>query len=279
LFEVRDLWPEVPIQMGGLKNPLLKKLAIAFEKRIYKKAKHIVALSPGMKDGVIAAGTPSEKVSMIPNMAKIDKFYIRPLNIEIAKKYYINLDLFNVVYFGAFGFANGLDFIINTAIKLKELKINDVNFILIGKEGKANKVLQENVIKFKLNNIQIIPAQPMDELSELINLCNCSIIPFKNVPILSTNSPNKLFDSLSAGKPIIVNSNGWTKDIAEKYNCGFYIDANKPEDLASLLIHIKTNKSKLTEMGKNARMLAETKYDKTILCGEFANLIEENFHK
>ncbi|MFW6046941.1 MAG: glycosyltransferase family 4 protein [Candidatus Woesearchaeota archaeon] len=279
LFEVRDLWPEVPIQMGGLKNPLLKKLAIAFEKRIYKKAWHIVALSPGMKDGVVAAGTPSEKVSMIPNMAKIDKFYIRPLNTEIAKKYCINLDVFNVVYFGAFGVANGLDFIINTATKLKELKINDVNFVLIGKEGRAKKVLQESVVKFKLNNIQIIPAQPMDELSELINLCDCSIIPFKSLPILSTNSPNKLFDSLSAGKPIIVNSDGWTKDIAEKYNCGFYIDANQPEDLVSLLTSIKADKSKLIEMGKNARKLAETKYDKTILCKEFADLIEIKLKK
>ena len=72
--------------MGGLKNPMLKKLAVAFEKQIYKKAKHIVALSPGMKAGVIAIGTTPEKVSMIPNIAKIDKFPTQEINTFIYKK-------------------------------------------------------------------------------------------------------------------------------------------------------------------------------------------------
>jgi len=106
LFEVRDLWPEVPIQMGGLKNPVLKKLAITFEKRIYKKAKHIVALSPGMRDGIIVAGTPAEKVSMIPNMAKIDKFWPRDPNSSVCEMFNLNKDTFKVIHFGEIGRAS-----------------------------------------------------------------------------------------------------------------------------------------------------------------------------
>src|SRR5690606_1490321 len=70
VFEVRDLWPEVPIQMGGLNNKLLIKISLWFEKTIYKNALHIIALSPGMQNGVIAKNIPKEKVSMIPNMSK-----------------------------------------------------------------------------------------------------------------------------------------------------------------------------------------------------------------
>src|SRR5690606_38032451 len=75
VFEVRDLWPEVPIQMGGLKNKISIKMALWFEKSIYKNASHIITLSPGMQEGVIARNIPKEKTSMIPNMSKIEEFW------------------------------------------------------------------------------------------------------------------------------------------------------------------------------------------------------------
>ena len=87
VFEVRDLWPEFPIQIGAIKNPLVIKVLRAFEKRIYQKSEHVVALSPGMKDGVVKAGTSEEKVSMIPNMSKPDKFYPHDKNMEVVKQF------------------------------------------------------------------------------------------------------------------------------------------------------------------------------------------------
>jgi len=276
LFEVRDLWPEVPIQMGGLKNPLLKKLAIAFEERIYKKAKHIVALSPGMEDGVIAAGIPSEKVSMIPNMAKIDKFWPRNINSEVYEKFNLKKNSFKVIHFGAMGLANGLEYIINTANELKKQNINDVDFILLG-DGAVKEKLEAEVKTQKLSSVFFLGKFPMNETSEIVNACDVSLVTFANLPILATNSPNKLFDSLSAGKPIIVNSNGWTKKMVEKHECGFYVNATKPNELAELLLQIKSQKPLLEKMSQNARKLAEAKYDKSILCKEFADVVEQNF--
>ena len=74
-----------------------------------------------------------------------------------------------------------------------------------------------------------------------------------------------------------MNSNGWTKDIVENYDCGYYVDVTKPRELAKLLIRIRTQRDELLKRGKNARKLAETKYDKSILCKEFADIIEQNF--
>jgi len=276
LFEVRDLWPEVPIQMGGLKNPILRKLAVAFEKQIYKKAKHIVALSPGMKDGVVATGTTPEKVSMIPNMAKIDKFRTHEINTSIYKKFNLNPVSFKVIYFGAMGLANGLEYIIRAANKLKEQNIKNIDFIFLG-DGAVKEKLKADVKTKELFNVHFLGEFPMNETSEIVNACDISLVTFSNLPILATNSPNKLFDSLSAGKPIIVNSNGWTKEMVETHECGFYVDATKPAELAELLVQIKDKKSKLEEMGQNARKLAETKYDKSILCKKFAEVVEQNF--
>ncbi len=273
LFEVRDLWPEVPIQMGGLNNPLLQKMAIAFEKRIYKKAKHIVALSPGMKEGVIAAGISPGKVSMIPNMAKIDKFWPREVSDSLFDKYRLNRNTFKVIHFGAMGLSNGLEYIIESAQFLKEKGVEDIDFVFLG-DGAIKNRLQKAVSSKKLSNVFFIGKLPMNETSEIVNACDVSLVTFLNLPILTTNSPNKFFDSLSAGKPIIVNSDGWTKDIVEKYECGFYVDATKPAMLAELLIEIKSRKQLLKQMGGNARELAERKYDKSILCKKYAVIVD-----
>jgi glycosyltransferase involved in cell wall biosynthesis len=276
LFEVRDLWPEVPIQMGGLKNPFLKRIAVVFEKQIYKKAQHIVALSPGMKEGVLATGISPEKVSMIPNMAKIDKFWPREINTNILEKYKLSPYSFKVIYFGAMGLANGLEYIINAANELKKKNIKDIDFVFLG-DGAVKGKLEVDVKSQKLSNVYFLGKFPMNETSEIVNACDISVVTFSDIPILATNSPNKLFDSLSAGKPIIVNSNGWTREMVEVHQCGFYVNAKRPKELADLLIRIKDQKPQLDAMGRNSRILAETKYDKSILCKEFVNIIDSKF--
>lgn len=272
IFEVRDLWPEVPIQMGAIKNKAIQKLLYWFEALIYKNASYIVALSPGMVDGVLKYGISSEKVSMIPNMAKIDEFYPRNQNFEIAKIFEIDLNKFNIIHFGAMGIANGLDYIIYAAEIMKNREINDVEFLLLG-DGGVKERLKQQAKKLDLKNVKFIDSKPMKILSELVNLSNCSIVTFSNIPILKTNSPNKLFDSLSAGKPIIVNSSGWTKEMIEDNNCGAYVDSEKPEHLVSLIAKWKDNPELLTKLGSNSRKLAENTYDKSILSQKFVDLI------
>lgn len=274
IFEVRDLWPEVPIQMGGLRNPFLKKMALRFEKLIYKNSKHIIALSPGMQEGIIKRGISEQKVSMIPNMSKIDKFYRREKDPIVASNFGINLNKFNVIHFGTMGRANGLEYIINAA-EIVSKSNKDIYFIFLGK-GAIKQKLESMAIEKGLTNITFIDAQPMETVSELVNLCDVSIVPFLNLPILQTNSPNKLFDSLSAGIPIIVNSAGWTKELVEEYHSGEFVSPEYPEELAQKLIEWKSQPQRLIDMGNNARKLAEIKYDKSILSQQFVTVI--NLH-
>tara|TARA_R110002153_G_scaffold41690_1_gene118823 strand:- start:3219 stop:4412 length:1194 start_codon:yes stop_codon:yes gene_type:complete len=270
LFEVRDLWPEVPIQMGGLKNKLLIKLAKWFEKTIYKNASHIVALSPGMEDGVIETGIPKTKITMIPNMAKIDEFWSRPLNKQLIEELKINPNTFKVIYFGAMGEANAIEYILETAELLKENK--DIEFIFIGNGAKKDLII-EAIENKSLGNVSYLGLFAMEKTSELVNICDVSLVTFSNIPILYTNSPNKLFDSLSAGKPIIVNSKGWTKKLVEEHECGIFVDPESPQDFADKLLDLKESPQLLKKMGINSRKLAETEYDKSILCEKFASVV------
>lgn len=274
VFEVRDLWPEFPIQVGAVKNPGLIWLLRKFEKRIYKRAEHVVALSPGMQEGVLKAGTPKEKTSMIPNMSKPDIFFPHETNMEVVSRFNLDLTKFNVIHFGMMGVANGLTYIIEAARILKEKGDRTVNFLFMG-HGATLIELERLVVEYNLSNVQFLGHHPVGLVAEVTNCCGASITSFKNLPILATNSPNKLFDSLSAGKPIIVNSAGWTKDLVEKDDCGFYVDPERPEELAERLLEIKDNKELLNHWGRNARRLSETKYDKSILSAKVADLLEE----
>lgn len=272
IFEVRDLWPEVPIQMGAITNPLLKKAARYFEKIIYQNATHIITLSPGMRDGVIKY-VPKAKTSMIPNMAKKDEFWPREKDAALERQLGLSSTSFKVIHFGALGLANGIETIIETASLMKEDLT--VQFVFLG-GGSMEDQLRKHCRDLGLDNVIFLPRTPMKETSEIVNFCDVSLVSFKDLPILYTNSPNKLFDSLSAGKPIIVNSAGWTKDLVEEYECGAYVNPNYPEELKKIIKDFQSNPEKLALMSKNARMLAESRFDKTILCKQFVKIVDEH---
>ena len=271
IFEVRDLWPEVPIQMGGLKNKFLIQLANWFEKKIYKNASHIVALSPGMADGVHRKDIPTSKISIISNMSKIDAFWPREKNYDLMVQLGLRKESFKVIHFGALGLANGAMSIIKSALILKDNC--DIEFIFIG-GGSTEDELIEECQKNNLKNVHFLGKFPMDKTSEIVNFCDVSIVSFMDLPILYTNSPNKFFDSLSAGKPIIVNSAGWTKDLLEEHQCGYYVNPNNPIELVDRILFFQSNPDKVIKMGYQSRALAENQFDKSILCNKFVKIVE-----
>lgn len=272
VFEVRDLWPEALIQ-GGLKNkPAIWMLKI-LERKTYKYAEQIIALSPGMKDGVLATGIMDDKCTVIPNMSKPDKFYPHKRSEKIMEEFSIDPAKFNLIHFGSMGQLNGLEYIIRAAECAQTKGENTLQFLFLG-AGSTLPALQEMVREKNLKNVKFLGNHPMDIVSEIVNCCDASITSFRNLPILATNSPNKLFDSLSAGKVIIVNSNGWTKELVEKYECGFYVDPEKPEELVDRMILIKDNPDMKHKMEENSRKLSIEVFDKNILVRKVSDILE-----
>jgi len=274
IFEVRDLWPEFPIQIGLIRRKLTIRIFRSFEKRIYTKASKLIALSPGMKKGIESVGIKSEKITVVPNMSKIDQFFPRRPNREVMREFNITPDKYKVIHFGTMGLANGLDYVIEAARILKRKGISNIEFVLLG-DGMVKKKLIKEVFEAGLEEMFVfIDRQPMDSTSEIVNSCDCSIISFKNLPVLQTNSPNKLFDSLSAGKPVIVNSAGWTKTLVEENEIGFYCDPEKPIELVEKICFLKDNKELTKRMGSKARELATKRFDKSILCKKLVEVLE-----
>jgi glycosyltransferase involved in cell wall biosynthesis len=260
-FEVGDLWPEAPIQLGIVKNALLKSILYTLEKIIYKHAISVVALSLPIKE-VIQKKMPGKIVHVIPNMADTEFYKPEPKDPALEKKYAVE-NKFVVSYIGTLGFANGLNEVINYAhVSLKRNLA--VQFIICG-EGAEKERLQKLASQLNLSNIQFVPFQNRQGVSEIMNVTDAVLVCFKNLPVLETGSPNKFFDGLAAGKLMILNFKGWLKEEVEANRCGVFIDSHLPNDFVEKIKKFTDNHTLLQEYKLSARALAEKKYSRIYL--------------
>ena len=255
VFEVRDLWPEAPIQMGALANPRLQRQARALERQAYQRARCVIALSPGIRDGVIATGVPAGKVVLVPNASDLDLFRPAPPP-----------ERFLVSYFGTMGEANDLSAVIEAARLLP-----DVPFVLMG-DGKRRAELQRSAPA----NVEFPgPAAGKEEVAALAARSSACLTFFKDVPVLATNSPNKLFDTFAAGRPAIVNMDGWMREVVEYHDAGIYVPAGDAAGLAEKLAWLRAHPEAVERMGRNGRALAERDFDRDLLAGRALGVLEE----
>jgi glycosyltransferase involved in cell wall biosynthesis len=255
VWEVRDLWPEAPIQMGALRNPLLRRAARALERFVYRRATRLIALSPGIRTGMIEAGAPAERVTLVPNASDLDLF--RPGGAP---------DRFRVSYFGTMGEANDLTAAVEAARLLPE-----VEFLLVG-DGKRRAELERAAPP----NVRFTgPASNKEEVAELTAGSSACLTLFKDLPVLATNSPNKLFDTFAAGRPAIVNMDGWMRELVEENEAGLYVPAGDARGLADGIGWLRDHPDEAERMGRNARALAEREFDRDELAARALRVLEE----
>jgi glycosyltransferase involved in cell wall biosynthesis len=255
VFEVRDLWPEAPIQMGALRNPLIRRSARALERLVLRRATRVIALSPGIQSGAVAAGAPAERVALVPNASDLDLFRPAPLP-----------ERFRVSYFGTMGEANDLAPVVEAARLL-----DGVDFVLMG-DGKHRARLESSAPP----NVTFTgTAAAKQEVAELAASSSACLTVFKDVPVLATNSPNKLFDTFAAGRAAIVNMDGWMRRLVEDNDAGLYVRAGDARDLADKLAWLRDHPADVERMGRNARALAEREFDRERLAERALAVLEE----
>lgn len=263
VFEVGDLWPDAPIQLGFINNYLVKKSLYALEKRIYKAAESVVALSPAIKNE-ISRKVPGKVIHLLPNMADTDFFQKERLKKD---------DKFVVSYIGALGIANGLDFFIACANAARKASLS-IHFILCG-AGAEKERLQNLVHASKLENVSILDFANRDGVREVLKVTDAALISYKPVPILETGSPNKFFDALAAGKLVVINFGGWIKEEIESARCGISVDAYDPSDFVRKIKPFIDDPVLLESYQNNGRALAERKYSRIKASEQFVSIIKD----
>lgn len=254
VFEVGDLWPEAPVQMGVLKTRLLIKAARRFEKGIYDNAEGLVALSPGIKNGILKSTTLS-KVTVIPNMSDCRYYQLEPKDARLQSKFGVSKKLV-VTYFGAAGRANHLEYLVEAAKYAKHTN-SRLHFLIVAYGSELSRI-KKLARSYELNNLDFLEYRNRDALRQVLNVTDVVYVSYADIPVLATGSPNKFFDGLAAGKLMVVNFKGWLKHIAEQHHFGYYVDPEKPEMLTELLTPLEQNREELLKYQNNARLIAET---------------------
>lgn len=255
VFEVRDVWPGVPIAMGYFKNKLVQKMLYAFEYKVYKKASAIVPLSIGM-DANIRKRFPTDKTVVIPNLSVLGRFE----NIKKTVDIDFPADKTIVLYAGTFGNVNGLSYVLDVANETIKLDEN-LWFYLIGK-GKEKDEIKTKAERMGLLNKNVFIFDPVkkNDLPYVYSNCTIGSSYVIDLPALWDNSANKFFDTLAARKPMLINHEGWQADTIRQYNCGFVLPPSIDEDSIKKFVAWSQNKSLLKEQGENAYQLAKREF-------------------
>ena len=271
IFEVGDLWPEAPIQMGFIKNLVLKQTLLMQEKRIYKEASCIVALSPAIGDA-IAKKSPGKTIHLIPNMADTDFFKPEEKQRTLVEKFNVS-GKFVVSYIGAVGYANGLDYYLECARASQRAGL-PIQFLLCG-QGAMLEGLKQSAQNLGLDNLTFLPFQNREGVREIMNVTDACFICYRPVKILETGSPNKYFDALAAGKLIIINFGGWIREEIEREKCGVYVDPNQPTEFVRLIDMFLNDPISLALYQKKGRELAEKKYSRRELGERVVGVVKQ----
>jgi len=251
-YEVKDIWPLTLIEIGGYSpNHPFIKLMEWFERFAYKKTEKVISVLPLAWKHMEKQGMNKSKFVYIPNGIDLEDYNINePLPKEMEAK--IAKDKFIIGYTGTIGKANALEFLIDAAYKLKGYK--DIVFLIVGKGMEENN-LKNKVKDLELDNVIFLPPVKKTQVQSVLKLVDVCYIGLRNEKIFEFGvSPNKLFDYMYAGKPILYAINSGNKPV-EEANCGISVDAENPDAIANGILKLynlsQEGRKKLVENGKN----------------------------
>jgi glycosyltransferase involved in cell wall biosynthesis len=270
VFEVRDLWPELPKAMGVIKNPIVLWMMSVLEWTSYHSADRLVGLSPGIVDGIIKRGIAPEKVASIPNGCDLDIFASehqawRPEGVQPT-------DLM-AIFTGTHGLANGLNAVLDAAVELKKRQRTDIKLVLVG-DGMQKKALLERAAELQLDNVIFHDPVNKAKLAGLMASADIGLQILANVPAFYYGtSPNKFFDYISAGLPVLNNYPGWLAELITKEQCGFAVPPENPQAFADALEQAANQREQLIEMGGNGQQVAREQFNRSILSQKFSDWV------
>jgi glycosyltransferase involved in cell wall biosynthesis len=226
-----------------------------------------------VRDVLVERGLPAEKIVLIPNVSDVEHF--SPEIADPAFRERHNLDgKFLAVYAGAMGVTNGIDQLVDAAVALREAGVDGVTIVAAG-NGTEKERIERLVDELGLENMVVLPDIPRDEVPLLVGAADVTLTAFAPYPVLQTNSPNKFFDSLAAGKPAIVNLDGWLHRLVDEKRVGVYVPAGDGGALAETLADLAGKPELVRELGRNARALAEQEFSRDLLADRLADVLED----
>jgi len=273
VFEVRDLWPELPKAMGVVTNPLVLAGLSLLEWLSYRTADACIGLSPGIVEGIRRRSRPDLPIAMIPNGCDLELF--KPAERASLKLPGIEPDDCVAVFTGAHGQANGLDAVLDAAGELKRRGRTNIKFVFIG-DGKLKPVLRARAEREGLTHCVFVEPMPKKQLNTVVAACDVGLMILADVPAFYFGtSPNKFFDYLASGLPVLNNYPGWLAGLVRENCCGLAVPPRDPAAFADAMEFLADHPQERWAMRRRARLLGEAQFSRERLAGEFIVWLEK----
>lgn len=274
VFEVRDLWPELPIAIGALKNPLSRWGARRLESFAYANAARIIALSPGMAAGVTRSGYPAHRVTVVPNASDLDFFKRdRERGLGFRRELGISDDQIVVAYAGTLGRINGVGYLVQLA---KEMTSDPrFTFLILG-DGQERECIEALARESGVldRNLRMLPKVAKSEMPTVLSAVDIATSLFLPIAEMEANSANKFFDALSAGCCVAINYGGWQEQLLQEADAGIRL-SNIPQEAAAALRTLGDDRDRIQGMGLNARRLAEERFSRDELAARIDAVLSD----
>lgn len=272
VFEVRDLWPELPRAMGVIRNPLVLGAMSLLEWASYRSAHNCIGLSPGIVEGIAHRGVARERIAMVPNGCDLGIF---AADVQPWRPQQIRSTDLMAVFAGTHGMANGLDAVLDAAAELKRRGRDDIKVLLIG-QGKLKPGLMARAQREGLDNVVFHDPVNKARLAGLMASTDVGLQILANVSAFYYGtSPNKFFDYIAAGLPVLNNYPGWLAGMIEDNQCGFSVPPDDPAAFADALERAADDRAALVPMGERGRALAEREFSRALLADRWVDTLEQ----
>jgi glycosyltransferase involved in cell wall biosynthesis len=269
LFEVRDLWPAFAVQVGVLKQPLLIKASEWLERFLYRQADQVIVNSPGYIQHVSERG--ARKVALLPNGSDPRMFDLKADGENFRRTYHLGQG-FLALYAGAHGMSNDLQVVLQAAHRLRGQ--DNIRFVFLG-DGKEKNSLVAEAAEMKLPNVVFLAPVPKDEMPAALAASDACIAILKPIPLYRTVYPNKVFDYMAAGKPVVLAIEGVIQEVVDQANAGIPVPPGDPKALAEAVLRLAQNPTEGRLMGCRGRQYIEQHFDRAVLAKQLASLFED----
>ncbi len=271
VFEVRDLWPEIAVALGELKNPRFIRWATALEERCYSRARRIVAVTEGFRRRLIDRGFPAEKIAVIPNGANTELFRPRPEEARSLREELALEGRFLVLYAGLHGVAQGLETVLQAAQLLGDAP--EVHLLFVG-DGPCKADLQRLTQELKLGNVSMLPAQPREVIPTYLSAADVALVPLRRAETFQDTVPSKMFDAWACGCPVVLGIDGEARRILERAQAGLFVEPESPAALAEAVRALSVDRQRCREYGANGRAFVREHYSRQVQALQLTALLE-----
>jgi glycosyltransferase involved in cell wall biosynthesis len=255
VFEVRDLWPDVAVEMGELNNKKFIKLSKKLEMKIYERADKIISVTNYFKKQIIFKGIPKNKISVIRNGT--DNSFLNNSDDQRKKK---NGNKFTIIYAGNLGLAQNLSTVLYAASELRE---ENIEFIFAGLGPEEDK-LHALVKELTLDKVQFVGEISKEDIGGYFKKADCGIIPLKKIETFKGTIPSKIFDYMAFNLPILLGVDGESRQIVEESKAGVFFQPDDHKDLCKKILYLKNNPDSLLKMSRLGKQYVTQNFNRLI---------------